>query len=162
MNSIGIDVSKEKSTVCILRPYKEVIMLSKEQKYTETELNQLIFLVKRLDDESRIIFEATGAYHFPIVSKLSGAGLFVSVINSFVMKKYACAAVRWGKTDKLDSVKIANYGIDNWFKLQEYKPVAEIYEELKIFGRQYAHCCYGCAVTDRKRGRRVLLVVARI
>lgn len=139
MNSIGIDVSKEKSTVCILRPYGEVIMSPQEFYHTEDDLNRLIASINKLDGEVRIILEATGAYHFPLVSKLSEAGLFVAVINPFVMKKYACAAVRWGKTDKLDSVRIANYGIDNWFKLQEYKPAAENYEELKILGRQYAH-----------------------
>ena len=139
MNSIGIDVSKEKSTVCILRPYGEVIMAPKDLYHTESDLNNLINMITELDGESRIILEATGAYHFPIVSKLSEAGLFVSVINPYVMKKYACAAVRWGKTDKLDSVRIANYGIDNWFKLQKYKIAAETYEELKILGRQYAH-----------------------
>ncbi len=39
----------------------------------------------------------------------------------------------------MDSVRIANYGIDNWFKLQEFKPSDGIYEELKILGRQYSH-----------------------
>lgn len=139
MNSVGIDVSKEKSTVCILRPYGEVIMAPKELPHTETALNQLANLIMELDGESKIILEATGAYHFPIVNKLIESGLFVSVINPYVMKKYACASVRWGKTDKLDSVRIANYGIDNWFKLQKFKPATESYEELKILGRQYAH-----------------------
>lgn len=139
MNSVGIDVSKEKSTVCILRPYGEVIMSPKEIIHTEERVNSLIESIKRLDGETRIVLEATGAYHFPLVSKFVEAGLFVSVINPFVMKKYACAAVRWGKTDKLDSVRIANYGIDNWFKLQKFKPAEETYEELKILGRQYSH-----------------------
>lgn len=55
------------------------------------------------------------------------------------MKKYAAAALRKGKTDKLDSVRIANYGIDNWFKLEQYRPLDERYEELRLLGRQYAH-----------------------
>lgn len=42
-------------------------MSPRELKHTETELNQLISLIKRLDGESRIILVATGAYHFPIV-----------------------------------------------------------------------------------------------
>lgn len=139
MNSIGIDVSKEKSTVCILRPYGEVVMSPKEFYHTDEDVNDLIAAIKKLDGETRIVLEATGAYHFPLVSKFTEVGLFVAVINPFVMKKYACAAVRWGKTDKLDSVRIANYGIDNWFKLQEFKPAEETYEELKLLGRQYAH-----------------------
>ncbi|WP_396327344.1 hypothetical protein [Hydrogenoanaerobacterium sp.] len=30
------------------------------------------------------------------------------------MKKYAMIAIRKGKTDPLDAIKIANYGIDYW------------------------------------------------
>lgn len=55
------------------------------------------------------------------------------------MKKYAGTALRKGKTDKLDAVRIANYGIDNWFHLLAYCPSEEIYAELRFLGRQYAH-----------------------
>jgi len=55
------------------------------------------------------------------------------------MKKYAGATLRKGKTDKMDTIKIANFGIDNWFKLEKHQPQSEIYEELKFLGRQYAH-----------------------
>lgn len=139
MNIIGIDVSKEKSTVCILRPYGEVIMSPTEIVHTEEGVNDLIKFIRKLDGETRIVMEATGAYHFPLVSKFLESGLFVSVINPYVMKKYACVAVRWSKTDKMDSVRIANFGIDNWFKLREFKPSDGSYEELKILGRQYSH-----------------------
>ena len=114
-------------------------MTPTEIVHTEESINDLIKFIKKLDGETRIVMEATGAYHFPLVEKFLEAGLFVTVINPYVMKKYACAAVRWGKTDKMDSVRIANYGIDNWFKLQEFKPSDGIYEELKILGRQYSH-----------------------
>jgi transposase len=44
--------------------------------------------------------------------------LFVSVINPYAMKKYAKDnGIRGAKTDKLDSISIANYGIDKWYKL---------------------------------------------
>jgi len=63
----------------------------------------------------------------------------VSVINPLAMKKYASAALRRGKTDKLDSVRIANYGIDHWFRLTDYSAPERIYDELRLLGRQYAH-----------------------
>ena len=59
--------------------------------------------------------------------------------NPLVMKKYASTALPKGKTDKLDSMKIANYGIDNWFRLSKYQPLDETYEKLRLLGRQYAH-----------------------
>lgn len=139
MNSVGIDVSKEKSTICILKPYGEVIASPYDVRHTEEDVNALIVKIKGLDGETRVIMEATGAYHLPLLTALQEAGIFVSVINPLVMKKYAATSIRKGKTDKLDSVKISNYGIDNWFKLDEYTTSEEIYAELKILGRQYAH-----------------------
>ena len=43
------------------------------------------------------------------------------------------------KTDKLDSIMIANYGIEKWFKLQRYEGDEEIYAELKLLGRRYRY-----------------------
>lgn len=139
MNSVGIDVSKEKSIVCILKPYGEVIASPYDVKHTEEDVNALIAKIKGLEGETRVIMEATGAYHLPLLAVLQEAGIFVSVINPLVMKKYAATSIRKGKTDKLDSVKISNYGIDNWFKLVEHTTSEEIYAELKILGRQYSH-----------------------
>ena len=39
----------------------------------------------------------------------------------------------------MDSIKIGNYGIDNWFRLEEYQVTDEIYSELRLLSRQYAH-----------------------
>lgn len=91
------------------------------------------------DDEVRVVMEATSIYHLPVVSHLHTAGIFVCISNPLVMKKYVSTALRKGKTDKLDSVRIANYGIDNWFKLVDYRPLDKTYEELRLLGRQYAH-----------------------
>lgn len=139
MISVGIDISKEKSMVCILRPYGEVITSPYEIQHIINDLGELCKRILAFGEEVRVVMEATGAYHLPVLSCLNQAGIFVSVINPLVMKRYAGAALRKGKTDKMDSVRIANYGIDNWFKLQEYRPSDETYEELKILGRQYAH-----------------------
>jgi transposase len=95
--------------------------------------------IRALGSEVKVVMEATGAYHFPVLSTLKEAGIFVSVINPLIMKKYVSTAIRKGKTDKLDSIKIAKYGIDNWYGLVDYQPVEGTYEELKILGRQYSH-----------------------
>ena len=75
----------------------------------------------------------------PMLCMLKQSGVFVAVINPLVMKKYASIAIRKGKTDKLDSVKIANYGLDNWFHLEDYRPSEDVYADLKLLGRQYQH-----------------------
>jgi transposase len=40
--SVGIDVSKEKSMVCILKPYREVIASPYEVEHTELEIGKLV------------------------------------------------------------------------------------------------------------------------
>lgn len=139
MTSVGIDVSKGKSTVCILRPYGEVVASPYEILHTEPEIGTLVARIQSIDGEVRIVMEATGVYHLPLLSRFKEAGFFVSVINPLAMKKYASTALRKGKTDKLDSVRIANYGIDSWFKLVDYALPDELYAQLRLPGRQYAH-----------------------
>lgn len=53
---------------------------------------------------------------------LHDKGYFVSVINPFAMKKYAKNnSIRGAKTDKLDSMMIANYGIENGISSRNMK-----------------------------------------
>lgn len=139
MISVGIDVSKGKSTVCILKEYGEVISEPHEINHTEADLKALVESISELNEETRVVMEATGAYHLPLLTYLKNNGIFVAVINPLIMKKYSAIGLRKGKTDKLDSIKIANYGIDNWFKLTDYEATDEVYSELKLLGRQYSH-----------------------
>jgi len=60
-------------------------------------------------------------------------GVFVSVVNAYLMKKYTMIAIRKGKTNPLDKVKIANYGID--YKLVDFEPTLDAYQELKNLNR---------------------------
>ena len=106
----------------------------------EKELDALDNLLNKLDGEIRIVMEATGIYHLPILTFFHEKGYFVSVINPFAMKKYAKDnSIRGAKTDKLDSIMIANYGIEKWFKLQRYEGDEETYAELKLLGRRYRY-----------------------
>jgi len=139
MISVGIDISKEKSTVCILKPYGEIISSPYEITHTENQVSELAARIKTFDDEVRVVLEATGNYHLPVLSFLKTQGIFVSVINPLVMKKYSSTTLRKGKTDKLDAIKIANYGLDNWFHLVNYEAAEEVYSELRLLGRQYEH-----------------------
>lgn len=51
MISVGIDVSKEKSTVCILKPYGEVICAPYEITHTEKDLPALSATCRHLTGE---------------------------------------------------------------------------------------------------------------
>ena len=140
MLSVGIDISKGKSTVCILKPYGEIVCSPFEVQHTDKELNSLHDLLSKIDGEIRIVMEATGIYHLPILSYLQDKEYFVSVINPYVMKKFSKDNnIRGAKTDRLDSITIANYGIEKWFKLQKYESDEATYAELKLLGRRYRY-----------------------
>ena len=137
MLSIGIDVSKEKSTVCAMRPFGEIVVMPFEINHTDSALSELMRMIKRLDTDSKVVMEATGIYHLPVATFLRENGLFVSVINPYEMKLYRAQDLRKVKTDKRDSMTIANYGIDKWFDLREFTPQEDVYAELRLLGRQY-------------------------
>ena len=137
MISVGIDVSKDKSTVCMLRPYGEVVEAPYNIDHTEQALNTLIERIKSFDEDVKVVLEATGGYRQVVVAKLLTSNIFTVVVNPYIMKKYCAATLRKAKTDKIDSIRIANYGIHHWFSITAYCPPDEIYKELKLLGRQY-------------------------
>lgn len=139
MISVGIDVSKGKSTVSIFKPYGEILASPFEVTHTEPELSKLSSMLLHFDDEVRVVMESTGNYHYPILRFLLNKGLFVSVINSLEMHKYLNRFLRSAKTDKIDSIKIANYGIDNWYHLKKFEIQDNNYHSLQLLGRQYSH-----------------------
>ena len=55
MNAIGIDVSKRKSMVAILRPGGEVVAKPFEVSHLSRDLQSLIHRIKSLEGESRIV-----------------------------------------------------------------------------------------------------------
>ena len=137
MNAVGIDVSKGKSTVAIMRPFGEVVAEPFEVSHTDAELRKLACFLENLPGETRIVMEYTGIYWQPIAKVLHDAGLFVSAVNALLIYKYGNNSIRKGKTDKLDAVKIANYCLDRWTDLERYAPADQIRQTLKICRRQY-------------------------
>ena len=139
MICVGIDVSKEKSTVCVLKEGGELYIEPFEIDHTEKSLKELYTILEKDREKVKIVLEATGVYHLPIVTYFVTRNFFVSVINPLLLKKYISVSLRRAKTDKIDSVKIAGYGLDNWFRLKNYEIEDEVYSELKLLGRQYSH-----------------------
>ena len=139
MISVGIDVSKGKSTVCIMQPCGKVLRRPFDVKHDKSELEKLAETILGYDDETRVIMEATGIYHLPILTFLQSKGIFTSVINPYEMKQYRCHGLRKVKNDKRDAMMIANFGIDYWYRLVDFKTSDDTYSELKLLVRQYNH-----------------------
>ena len=83
MNAVGIDVSKGRSTVAILRPMGEVVMTPEDVCHEVSGLDGLADRILSLEGDTKVLMEATGRYHETIASELlSAASSFLSSIPS--------------------------------------------------------------------------------
>lgn len=137
MNAVGIDVSKGKSMVAILRPYGEIVSKPFEVKHTVSGIRSLIKQIRSIDGESRIVMEHTGRYYEPLVRALSQANLFVSAVNPKLIKDFSDNSLRKVKSDRADALKIARYTLDSWTELRQYSLMDEIRNQLKTMNRQF-------------------------
>ena len=137
MNSVGIDISKGRSMVAVMRPFGEVVISPVEVRHTDSELSELARQLKSLNGETRVVMEATGNYHAPVAKLLHDAGLYVSVVNAKLVHVYGNNDLRRVKTDRKDAVKLANYGLDRWLTLPRYVPEEDTRLLLKNCYRQY-------------------------
>ena len=137
MNAVGIDVSKGKSTVTIRRPGDIVIMSPRDIPHTQSAINDLIGLIRRLDGETKVCMEHTGRYYEPVATWLSDAGIFVSAVNPMLIRDFGDDSLRSPKTDKADSKKIARYTLDRWAKLKQYGSMDKTRNQLKTMNRQF-------------------------
>ncbi len=137
MICVGIDVSKGKSTVCVLKPGGEVLETPFEMLHTVDSILSLVHLIRSYPEEVRVVLEDTGHYHRPVVTLLVENGVFVCSVNALRMKKYCSQSIRKAKNDRIDSVHIASYGLTYWNELVPEKPTEDTYKELKLLARQY-------------------------
>ena len=139
MNAVGIDVSKGKSTVAVLRPFGEIIVSPFDVSHSPKELSKLVTLLKTLNGDTRVVMEYTGNYYLPIALFLRNNGIFVSVVNPILVKDYSTKSltVRKVKTDKKDALKIASFALDRWNELSPFSAQSEARLLLKSYNRQY-------------------------
>ena len=137
MISVGIDVSKGKSMVCIMKTGGEVLKTPFEMLHSMESILHLVKLINSYDEEVRVILEDTGHYHLPVVTLLVEKGIFTCCVNALRMKKFCSQSIRRAKTDKIDAVHIAQFGLTYWNELSPVKPPEYVYQELKLLARQY-------------------------
>jgi transposase len=137
MNAVGIDVSKGKSMVAIMRPFGKVVASPFEIKHTTSDVSALIDFIQSIEGESRIVMEHTGRYYEVLAHQLSEAGFFVSAVNPKLIKDFENDSLRKVKSDKADAAKIARYALDKWTKLKQYSVMDELRNQLKTMNRQF-------------------------
>lgn len=136
--AVGIDVSKGRSVVAAMRPFGEVALSPQEFLHTREGLSALMESLRLIDGDTRVILEATGRYHEPVVLALQEAGFFVSAVNPKFIKDFGNNSPRKVKTDRADAVKIARYGLEYWEEMRKYTEKDTTRQQLKLFSRQYS------------------------
>ena len=139
LNAVGIDVSKGKSTVSILRPAGEIVRRPFNVSHSVKELSELVSYVKSLDGETRVVMETTGHYHEPVLKAFLDAGIFVSAVNPTLIKRHDSDEnpLRKVKSDPADSKKIAKYTLDKWELLRQHSVMDTTREKLKTMNTQF-------------------------
>ena len=138
MISIGIDVSKRKSTVAIINVMGEILQTPFDIEHSQIGLQKLWDLIKDYPkDQVKFIMEATGIYHLGLLNELQKQGYFVHVANPLLIKKYFDAEIRKGKTDRKDALKLSRYGTEKWWLSKEHSKTDQIYLDLQFLSREY-------------------------
>ena len=138
MYAVGIDVSKGKSTISIVTTEGEIIEEPFEINHDQEGFDILLSKVKNYKkEEIKFLMEATGHYHLPLLNSLIEKDYFVCVENALVIKKYCDMDLRKVKNDKKDSLKLACYCGEKWFKLRKFETTDEIRDQLQFLSRQY-------------------------
>ena len=141
MYAVGIDVSKGKSTISIITTEGEVIEEAFEISHDQSGFEKLMSKIKNFDKkEIKFLMEATGHYHLPLLSSLLEKKYTVCVENALVIKKYCDMDLRKVKTDRKDSLKLAIYRSEKWYKLRAVEPTNEVRSQLQFLSRQYSEC----------------------
>lgn len=148
VNCVGIDVSKGKSTIAIMRPLGEIVESPHEVFHTSDGLKALADALRSLEGETRIVMEYTGKYYQPIARYLNEAGFFVCVVHAKLIHDFANNSIRKIKTDKADAVKMANYGLTNWEILKRFTEEDETRMMLKAYNRQYNRYVKECVASQ--------------
>lgn len=108
---IGIDISKYKHDFCIISNTGEVIVENSSFENNKKGFQSLLELLKPYNkSEVHIAFEATGHYSKNLELFLIDQGYSFMKMNPLVIHQFLKArSLRRTKTDKADSLTIANY-----------------------------------------------------
>lgn len=115
--SVGIDVSKSKLDVCVLKGEKVKTRVFKNTRVGHAELIEWL-RQRELLASTPVVLEATGPYSEAVAIALSDAGWAVSVVNPARIAGFAKSELTRNKTDKADARLIAKFGqradLDIW------------------------------------------------
>jgi transposase len=106
---VGVDVSKSKLDVCVLKPGGESVNL--QESNNSAGHKRLISRVARITkgEPAHWCMEATGPYHIELAIAIASIGQLVSVENPRRIKQFGVALGAVQKTDRADAKVIAEF-----------------------------------------------------
>lgn len=133
----AIDASKSKSTVAIRRPGGVIVARPFDISHFNHDFEKLVSILKTTGGDICVVMEHTSNYWKPIVLTLKEAGFYVSVVNAMLIHDFSDNSIRKLKTDRADSLKIANYALTFWNELPPFNDEDETRIVLREQSRMY-------------------------
>ncbi|MCU6789550.1 Transposase [uncultured Butyricicoccus sp.] len=132
ITTVGIDVSKGKRAVAVRRADRKIVLPPVQIDHTADGVSRLVEQLREIGGDMRIVMERTRMYWRPIAHMLRAAGYFVSVVNAIRIHNFSNNSLQKMKTDKTDTLKIANYGLAFWTDLRNFSDEDETIQMLKM------------------------------
>ncbi|MCK0162241.1 IS110 family transposase, partial [Allomuricauda sp. F6463D] len=111
--------------------------------------------IKSLPQDSLVVMEATGYYHYRLAQFLYKNGLAVSVVNPLSVKRFIQMKLAKVKTDKSDAKAICNYALSNEVPL--YNALTDVQAEcLQLFRLMDSYLKKRTATKNKIHGEEVL------
>jgi transposase len=102
---IGIDVSKDSLSICLLNAdKKKYFSISNNTKSFDSFFRKISYLNC---SKAKFVMESTGIYHLKLATYLAKRNYNVRVLNPIIIKRYSQMPMSRVKTDKTDSFLIA-------------------------------------------------------
>ena len=108
LDMVGVDVSKEKLDVALLRDqgkFRDKVVANSRKGFLELAA----WLAKQGITRAHVCMEATGAYWEDLAEFLVDSGFEVSVVNPLLIKKFGESLGERSKTDRIDARVIAKF-----------------------------------------------------
>ncbi|WP_179005727.1 IS110 family transposase [Winogradskyella forsetii] len=117
--------------------------------------------LKLLPDDSLVVMEATGYYHYRLSQFLCKNEIAVSVVNPLSVKRFIEMKLSRVKTDKSDAQSICDYGIYN--KVPLYNQISAVQSECRqLLSLKSSYLKRRTSTKNKLHGERVLDVPSKL
>jgi transposase len=132
----GIDVASRTHVVAIVDDQQAILVKPTSVTEDAHGYGALFGLLGSADD-LLVVMEATGHYHRNLATTVTARGYRLAVVNPLRIRRFADEDLRRGKTDRVDSVSIAQFGAQKRLAptLPTDADTADLRELVRLYGR---------------------------